>query len=98
MLRLFKMIKYFDGFMSQFVVRELLRLLKFLKIFCFMLLAAHLAACAWFFVGYSSMESETGSWVSVQFGLSSPEQVDELPVFDKYSYAWYWAGVTVKSP
>jgi len=93
-LRLFKMIRYFDGFMSQFVIRELLVVLKFAKILSLMLLFAHLSACTWFFVGYLTMESESGSWVSTI--ISEDKQfVDDLDVFTKYSYCWYWAVVTL---
>lgn len=93
-LRLFKMIKTFDGFMSQFVRHELITALKFCKIFSLMLLCAHLSACFWFFVGYSTMDSDTGSWVSRHIS-DDKEVLDEMNTFDKYSYAWYWAVVTL---
>lgn len=93
-LRLFKMIKYFDGFMSQFVIRELLVALKFLKILALMVLFAHLSACGWFFVGYTTMNDDTGSWVSVIIN-DDRSYIDELPTFTKYSYSWYWAVVTL---
>ena len=94
-LRLFKMIKYFDGFMSQFVIRELLVILKFLKILALMVLFAHLSACAWFFVGYTTMDNSSGSWVSIAFDTNNKYDIDILPTFTKYSISWYWAVVTL---
>ena len=94
-LRLFKMIKYFDGFMSQFVIRELLVTLKFLKILALMVLFAHLSACGWFFVGYNTMNNDSGSWVTIQFDTFDPQYIDKLPTFTKYSFSWYWAVVTL---
>eukprot|EP01083_Nonionella_stella_P129893 394146_1 len=94
-LRLFKMIKYFDGFMSQFVTRELLLLFKFLKVFALMVLFAHICACCWFFVGYATMDNESGSWITTVIS-SNKEVIDnELSTFTLYSYAWYWAVVTL---
>ena len=88
------MIKYFDGFMSQFVIRELLIILKFVKILALMLLFAHLSGCAWFFVGYSTMDSDSGSWVTQNIS-EDKDIVDALSTFTKYSYSWYWAVVTL---
>ena len=95
MLRLFKMAKNFNGFSKWFVNRDFLKVMKFLKIFCSMLMVAHLAACGWFFVGYATVESDSGSWVSKQLGVDEQALVDEMSVFTKYSFAWYWAVVTV---
>ena len=90
------MMKIFDGVISQFVNREFLLILKFLKVFAFMILCTHLAACTWFFVGHSTMDSDNGSWLSELLGHKDQDKVDEMLLFTKYSYAWYWAVVTVK--
>ena len=98
MLRLIKMMKVFDGFISRFVVREFLIFLKFLKVFCFMLLCTHLAACIWFFVGYSTMTETTNSWLNKMFPEAGSDRsaIDDIDTFTKYTYSWYWAVVTVK--
>ena len=87
----------FDGFISRFVVREFLIFLKFLKVFCFMLICTHLAACVWFFVGYSTMGDRTNSWLTTMWPQTEGKQslIDEIDIFEKYTYSWYWAVVTV---
>lgn len=95
MVRLFKMMKIFDDVVSQIAAREFLLFLKFLKVFFLLLICTHLAACIWFFVGYTTMDSNTDSWISDKFGSKTTSNIDDIDVYTKYSYAWYWAVVTV---
>ncbi len=77
---------------------------RFLKLFCLMLLCAHLAACTWFFVGFQTMEegeilsmdNPGSSWVTKYWQTSDPERIDNMPTFHKYTVSWYWAVVTVE--
>eukprot|EP01083_Nonionella_stella_P078911 216231_1 len=85
-LRFLKMLRIFDTFMRQFVVREMIIIMKMIKIVCGMVLFAHFAACLWWYVGMKT----SPSWIDVH-GLRKPE----LHTFTKYSYAWYWAVVTL---
>ena len=45
---------------------------RFLKVFFLLLICTHLAACTWFFVGYTTMDSHTDSWLSSKFGTNRP--------------------------
>ena len=87
--------KIFDGVMSRIFVREFIIFLKFAKLLAIMLICTHLAACAWFFAGYTTIHHSSGSWLSILFGHSDTDLIDAMSAFDKYSYSWYWAVVTV---
>ena len=85
-LRVVKMLRIFDAFMRQFIIREVVIFMKLFKIVFGMLMFAHFAACLWWFVGTKT----SPSWIDVN-GLRE----GNIPIFTKYSYAWYWAVVTL---
>eukprot|EP01083_Nonionella_stella_P029364 80845_1 len=85
-LRFLKMLRIFDTFMRQFVVREVIVVMKILKIIFGMILFAHFAACLWWFVGTATSPSWIDTHKLREGGHST---------FTKYSYSWYWAVVTL---
>eukprot|EP01084_Bolivina_argentea_P011041 20633_1 len=86
-LRFFKMIRMFDSFIRQFMIREVIVFVKLFKIIFGMLLFAHFSGCLWWFVGSKT----SPSWIDAK-GLRGN---DKENTFEKYSYAWYWAVVTL---
>eukprot|EP01084_Bolivina_argentea_P255387 429528_1 len=84
-LRFLKMVHVFDSITRQFS-REIKAFVKLSKVIFFMLLFAHFAACAWWFVGQHAHHNTT--WI---------DQIkDEVHNdFAGYSYAFYWAIVTL---
>jgi len=102
-MRLFKMVKLFDGILKRIVVREMLIALRLLKIVAFMLLYSHLCACVWYVVGCESQKKYGISWISENTNIShdcyyDPSAINGeqlTPVFERYSYAWYWSVVTL---
>eukprot|EP01083_Nonionella_stella_P098054 275654_1 len=99
-IRLFKLSRIFDMFSKQFLVREAVVLIKIFKVIFAMLFCAHLAACAWWSVGYHAKSS--GTWVDKQCIRDCDDietkitlRSDDIDTFTQYSYAWYWAVVTL---
>eukprot|EP01083_Nonionella_stella_P078910 216228_1 len=88
-LRFLRMLRIFDTFMKQFVNREMIIIIKMIKIICGMILFAHIAACCWWYTGSKT----SPSWIDGidKYDLRSPD----IDTFTKYSYAWYWAVVTL---
>ena len=89
-LRFLKMLRIFDAFMKQFIIREIIVFMKLFKIIFGMLMFAHFAACLWFFVGNKTAPS----WID-DIGLRDRISAESLTSFEQYSYAWYWAVVTL---
>eukprot|EP01084_Bolivina_argentea_P255386 429527_1 len=85
-LRFLKMLRIFDAFMKQFIFREVIVLMRIVKIIFGMLMFAHFAACLWFFVGSKT----SPSWIDAK-NLRD----DSIPLFRKYSYSFYWAVITL---
>lgn len=90
LLRLVKIIKLLDGFVSQFIVRELLYVIKFIRIIFKMLVFAHVIACLWYYVGRTT----SNSWIYYLQEMDANE-FRELDDFTKYTYSMYWAVITL---
>eukprot|EP01084_Bolivina_argentea_P255388 429532_1 len=90
-LRFLKMLRIFDAFMKQFVLREVIVFMKLFKIICGMLMFAHFAACLWWFVGSKT----SPSWIDKKSIDDNINLRTHAITLTKYSYAWYWAVVTL---
>eukprot|EP01084_Bolivina_argentea_P200585 342997_1 len=84
--RFLKMVRIYNGFMKQFVIREVLIAMKLIKMICGMLLFAHIAACLWWYVGIHTQPSWVDSWEL---------RTNDHSAFTKYTFSWYWAVVTL---
>ena len=60
-----------------------------------MCLVTHLSACVWYFVGYKTLNDERDSWLNSWLSVEDKEDIEDMHVFDRYTYSWYWAVVTV---
>eukprot|EP01083_Nonionella_stella_P144861 453033_1 len=90
-LRFLKMLRIFDAFMKQFIVREVIVVMKLCKVVFGMLMFAHFAACLWWFVG----DHTSPSWIDDQELRIDGLLVSKYDTWERYSFAWYWAVVTL---
>ena len=88
-LRLIKILKFLDGVVSQFIVREITIVLRFLRIIFKMLIFAHVIGCLWYYIGVNTKHYQEGSWIS------EIDNFEKFTDFEKYSYSLYWAVVTL---
>merc|ERR1719361_956818 len=96
LLRIFRFARMFNLLTKKSVNRDYLLLLKFLKVFMMMMLVTHLSACVWYFVGYETLSEDQDSWITSWLsGVTDQEDIDQLTIFERYTYSWYWAVVTL---
>ena len=91
LLRLTKILRFFSLFryFRQFLVQEVVVFLQLIKITFTLLLFSHFIACLWFYVG----RIQEPSWIDNE---DLPDDLRESGNgMLKYSYAWYWAIVTL---
>merc|ERR1719233_2488102 len=77
------------------VDRTYLLALKFIKVFMLMVLVTHLAACIWFYIGYHTWTDDVDSWINSWLTVTDKSDVDDMEIWEKYTYSWYWAVVTL---
>eukprot|EP01083_Nonionella_stella_P217282 780205_1 len=87
-LRVIKIARIYNKFKKTIVSREMRSFIKLFNLLLSMLLFAHYAACFWYFIGYHNHEDTT--WLDAKDLRDS-----NLSTFKLYSFAWYWAVVTL---
>eukprot|EP01084_Bolivina_argentea_P146242 256137_1 len=91
LLKIFRLIRLVNiyEFLRQFIhFRQAIIFLKFFKIISLMILLAHYAACIWWTIG----ERTHPSWIDDE---RHNLRDDNLSNFQKYSFAMYWAVITL---
>ena len=98
-LKLLRIIKLFKVFhVIQQITHSLYHLnrgqrtlLKLVKIICSMLIIAHWFACIWYAIGNYGYKNGQASWIDIIVDNGDEDKGN----FTKYSYAFYWAIVTL---
>ena len=63
-------------------------MMRLLKLIAYMILAAHFAACAWFYVGRLHYDDDKGSWLREQ-------NVNMENKSEAYLISMYWSVITL---
>ena len=71
--------------------------LKLCKVISCMLLTAHYCACVWFIVGYLEYKQGKNSWIHYMLEMEDKNDIDDVTVFEQYSYSIYWSIITLLS-
>eukprot|EP01083_Nonionella_stella_P217283 780208_1 len=88
-LRVIKIVRIYIKFKKKIVSRNIRSFIKLSNLLLSMVLFAHFSACFWYFIGFHNTDSD-GTWIDAQ-GLRD----SNLSTFRLYSFAWYWAVVTL---
>ena len=96
LLRIIKLTRTFAVLKSKSVNRNYLHFLRFAGVFAVMLFATHWAACLWYFVGYTSWTDDRDSWIPGWTGVADKSELDDMDIWELYSYSWYWSVITVE--
>ena len=62
-----------------------------------MLSTVHYCACVWFIVGYNEYKHGKNSWIDFMLEMENKNNVDDVAVFEQYSYSIYWSIITLLS-
>ena len=91
LLRLIQIVKMFKMIQQHTFDHQTLSIISIAKIICIMLLTTHYFACFWYGIGVWSHSEGMTSWIEV----IQEEHGESAERFVKYSYAFYWAMVTL---
>eukprot|EP01084_Bolivina_argentea_P160057 278753_1 len=90
LVRFFRMLKLVNTFLREFMGSKSALVVRLLKLVAYMILAAHFAACMWYYVGITHYDENdpSSSWLMAQ-------DVDIKNKLDSYVISIYWAVVTL---
>lgn len=89
LVRFFRMLKLVNTFLREFMGPRSALFIRLLRLIAYMVLAAHFAACLWYYIGTVHYDDETkGSWLRAQ-------NVNIENKWDAYLISMYWSIVTL---
>jgi hypothetical protein len=101
MLRIFQVREYLDNVLNHFVSQTSVLgssvTRRTIRIVLYLIIAAHVFACFWYFIGMSELKQQSASWLSVSWGKYFSTSVENYGIREKYSISFYFAIVTITS-
>jgi len=89
LVRFFRLLKLVNSFLREFMGPTASLILTLCRLILFMMIAAHSAACLWYYVGSVHYDDDTkGSWLKTN-------NVDPNNIYEAYLVSMYWSIVTL---